>query len=100
MTERQRNEQLRKEQSEVNLLLAAANQHLIDLIQEAGAMGTEHQLKFANALMVHFNKRTRAYAAAVLAIGDTFEELLNDARKGAGRAPDIARGPQQSGNAE
>lgn len=83
--EKKRSRKLRQAQGEINLALAAANQRLIDIINQAGALGQEQQLKFANALMVQFNKRTRAYAAAVLAIGDTFEEILNDARKSSGR---------------
>lgn len=82
---KRRSQELRNEQAKINQLLAAMNQRLCDLIEAARNLGQERQLKFANALMVQFNKRTRAYAAAVLAIGDTFEEILNDARKSSGR---------------
>ncbi len=82
---KRRSQELRNEQAKINQLLAAMNQRLCDLIEAARNLGQERQLKFANALMAQFNKRTRAYAAAVLAIGDTFEEILNDARKSSGR---------------
>ena len=79
--EKQRNAEIRQDQAEINLRLAACNQRLVDIIKEAGPLGQERQLRLANALMTQFNKRTRAYAAALLNIGDTFEEICKDARK-------------------
>ena len=81
---KRRSQELRNEQAEINQLLAAMNQRLCDLIKAAGKLDQERQLKYANALMVQFNKRSRGYVAALAAIGDTFEEILQDAGKSAG----------------
>lgn len=82
---KRRSQELRNEQAKINQLLAAMNQRLCDLIEAARNLGQERQLKYANALMVQFNKRTRGYVAALAAIGDTFEEILSDAGKSTGR---------------
>lgn len=84
MDAKQENVELRKEQDEINKALGETHQRLLSLIREASCLGQERHLKFANAVLQQFNKRTRGYTAALIGIADTFEEILQDARKSTG----------------
>lgn len=88
--------ELRKQQAATNEGLSAANVRLIRVINDSKVLGLDRALKFQNALLTQFNRRTFGYVAALEAIADTFEEMLKDARKSAGlpgasdTQPDIA----------
>lgn len=88
MDAKQENTELRKESGEIDKALGETHQRLIALIKEAGCLGQERQLKFANAVLQQFNKRTRGYTAALISTVETFEEVLQDARKSTGSSKD------------
>lgn len=79
--EKKKNIELLQVQDEINTALFVSHQRLLTLLERASILGSARQWKFTNALLSQFNRRARAYAAAMSAIGDTFEEILDDSIK-------------------